>query len=234
MLLTRERNARAEAEAANRSKDEFLATVSHELRTPLNAITGWTTMLSGTLDAARTKRGLETIERNARAQAQLIEDLLDIGGSSGKLRLEVGAVDLASVGGSSPLESVPPAAHAKGQSLSAIEPRRRVIGRPGPHPADHLEPAVQRDQVHAQGRARRASARRAGDRTSRQRQDSGAGLPPSSSPTCSSASSKRDGTSTHERRARSRPPIVKSAGRAARRHGRGPSAKASDAARRSA
>ncbi|NVL78660.1 hypothetical protein HWN78_27175, partial [Escherichia coli] len=78
-LLERERNTRAEAEAANRSKDDFLAMVSHELRTPLNAITGWTSMLlSGALEPDRVKRALETIARNARSQAQLIDDLLGI------------------------------------------------------------------------------------------------------------------------------------------------------------
>ncbi len=99
VLLDRERNARAEAEAANRSKDEFLAMVSHELRTPLNAITGWTTMLlSGALDAMRTRRAYETIDRNARAQAQLIDDLLDIGRiTSGRLRLNESSVDVAAV-----------------------------------------------------------------------------------------------------------------------------------------
>ncbi len=99
VLLDRERNARAEAEAANRSKDDFLAMVSHELRTPLNAITGWTSMLlSGGLDPGRTRRAYETIDRNARAQAQLIDDLLDIGRiTSGRLRLSEGSVDVAAV-----------------------------------------------------------------------------------------------------------------------------------------
>ena len=99
VLLDRERNARAEAEAANRSKDDFLAMVSHELRTPLNAITGWTSMLlSGGLDPSRTRRAYETIDRNARAQAQLIDDLLDIGRiTSGSLRLSEGSVDVAAI-----------------------------------------------------------------------------------------------------------------------------------------
>jgi signal transduction histidine kinase/ActR/RegA family two-component response regulator len=71
--------AREEAEAANRAKDEFLAVVSHELRTPLNAILGWATILrGGRIDAATSADALETIERNARAQAQLIEDILDV------------------------------------------------------------------------------------------------------------------------------------------------------------
>lgn len=88
-----------EAQQANRTKDEFLATVSHELRTPLSAILGWVRLLRMS-KMAEDKRahGLETIERNARAQAQLIEDLLDVSRIiSGKLRLELRAVDLIAV-----------------------------------------------------------------------------------------------------------------------------------------
>jgi PAS domain S-box-containing protein len=94
-LLASERQARAEAEAANLSKDQFLAMVSHELRTPLNAMLGWGRLLkSGTLDAARRDRALDVIERNAIAQAQLIEELLDISRIvSGKLSLDVAPFD---------------------------------------------------------------------------------------------------------------------------------------------
>jgi NO-binding membrane sensor protein with MHYT domain/CheY-like chemotaxis protein len=90
-LLTRERGARDEAERLSALKDEFLATLSHELRTPLNAILGWASMLQrGGKDDETVKRGLETIERNARAQGQLIDDLLDMSRIiSGNLRLEV-------------------------------------------------------------------------------------------------------------------------------------------------
>ena len=97
--LERERRARADAEAANRSKDEFLAVVSHELRTPLNAITGWTRiLLGGTVDRTRQMAALQTIERNARAQAQLIDDLLDVGRIiSGNLTLHTEQVDVAAV-----------------------------------------------------------------------------------------------------------------------------------------
>ena len=97
--LDRERNARAEAEAANRSKDEFLAMVSHELRTPLNAIAGWTSMLlAGGLDDAKIRRAYETIDRNTRSQAQLIDDLLDIGRiTSGQLRLVESTLEVANV-----------------------------------------------------------------------------------------------------------------------------------------
>ncbi len=128
-LLEREQAARAEAEEANRSKDEFLAMVSHELRTPLNAITGWASMLSaGTLDRSRRKRAVETIERNARAQKQLVEDLLDVTRIvSGKLRIERGRLDVASIVELA-LESVRPSAEAKGLELvSEISPNLPVI-----------------------------------------------------------------------------------------------------------
>jgi signal transduction histidine kinase/ActR/RegA family two-component response regulator len=88
--------ARARAEAANRTKDEFLATLSHELRTPLTAILGWARLLvSRPTDTAAMPRGLEVIERNARAQAQLVDDLLDVSRIiTGKLRLDVRPVEL--------------------------------------------------------------------------------------------------------------------------------------------
>src|SRR5262249_33537017 len=87
--------AKADAEAANRLKDEFLATLSHELRTPLNAILGWARILSnGPVDPEDLREGLETIDRNAKAQVQLVEDLLDISRViSGNLRLDVQRVN---------------------------------------------------------------------------------------------------------------------------------------------
>ena len=87
---------REEAEAANAAKDQFLATISHELRTPLNAIMGWTSLVrSGDLDEETVQQALEVIERNARVQAQLIEDLLDVSRIiSGNFRLEFGEIDL--------------------------------------------------------------------------------------------------------------------------------------------
>jgi signal transduction histidine kinase/ActR/RegA family two-component response regulator len=120
-LLEREQEARAQAEAANRAKDEFLASVSHELRTPLSAMLGWSRILrEGTLDATGIRRALDTIERNARAQAQLIEDLLDVSRiTTGKLRLDVQWVELAPVI-QAVLDTVRPAADAKEIQLQAI------------------------------------------------------------------------------------------------------------------
>jgi signal transduction histidine kinase/BarA-like signal transduction histidine kinase len=98
-LLERAQAARAEAEEANRAKDQFLAMLSHELRTPLNAMLGWITMLrSGRADAEATARALETIERNTRMQAALIEDLLDVSRiTAGKLSLQRVPVKLPAV-----------------------------------------------------------------------------------------------------------------------------------------
>lgn len=113
-LLSSEREARREAESANRLKDEFLATISHELRTPLTAILGWAHLLrAGHLDGTSGNHALETIERNARAQAQLIDDLLDVSRIiTGKLRLDVRQVDPASFIESA-IEALHPAAEAK-------------------------------------------------------------------------------------------------------------------------
>jgi len=113
-LLVREQAARTEAERANRTKDEFLATLSHELRTPLTAILGWTHLIrSGNLDNAIMPRALETIERNARSQSQLIDDLLDVSRIiSGKLMLDLRPVELASLVETS-VDTVRPMAEAK-------------------------------------------------------------------------------------------------------------------------
>src|ERR1051326_3372376 len=120
-LLESERIARAKAEEANRLKDEFVATISHELRTPLTSILGWTALLrTGALEQAKTALALETVERNARTQAQLIEDLLDVSRIiTGKLRLNFRPVMLAPVVESA-LASVKPMAEAKGVRLQPV------------------------------------------------------------------------------------------------------------------
>ncbi|MFN2493703.1 MAG: response regulator [Pyrinomonadaceae bacterium] len=98
-LLVLEQAARAEAEQANRTKDEFLATLSHELRTPLTAILGWSHLVrTGKLDEPQLARAVETIERNARSQSQLIDDLLDVSRIiTGKLQIEPRRVNVCSV-----------------------------------------------------------------------------------------------------------------------------------------
>jgi signal transduction histidine kinase/ActR/RegA family two-component response regulator len=113
-LLESERNARAEAERASAMKDEFLATLSHELRTPLSAILGWAQVLRlRTMKQEELRQGLEAIERNARVQVQLIEDLLDMSRiTSGKLRLDMQPVDPVTFVEAA-LEAVRPAAEAK-------------------------------------------------------------------------------------------------------------------------
>jgi len=129
--LSREQIARTEAETANRMKDEFLATVSHELRTPLNAIIGWTHMLRRSrLDDDTKSRALETIERNAKSQAQLVEDILDVSRMiSGKLRLKVALVDTALVINNA-VDAVQLAANSKGIELQVtLDPAaRHVLG----------------------------------------------------------------------------------------------------------
>jgi PAS domain S-box-containing protein len=120
-LLASEKLARSEAERANRLKDEFLATISHELRNPLNAIMGWAHMMRvGKLTPANLDRAVETIYRNAKSQAQLVADLLDVSRIvSGKLRLDVRAVDLIAIVNAA-IDSVRPAVEAKGIQLQTI------------------------------------------------------------------------------------------------------------------
>lgn len=123
-LLAREQQARAQAEQANRLKDEFLATLSHELRTPLNSILGWTSLLrKQRFNPEKAARALEIIERNAHVQTQLIEDLLDVSRIiRGQLRLNICPVDLNQIIEGA-METVQPAADAKGIELeSFLEP----------------------------------------------------------------------------------------------------------------
>jgi PAS domain S-box-containing protein len=122
-ILAREREARKEAEAANRLKDEFLATLSHELRTPLNAIMGWVSMLRhGALDEAGRERAMEVIERNLRSQQQLISDILEVSRIiRGQLRLDLRPVDVVQAV-SAAIDSVAPTAIAKHQTLTPALP----------------------------------------------------------------------------------------------------------------
>jgi PAS domain S-box-containing protein len=123
-LLASERAARTEAERASQLKDEFLATVSHELRTPLNAILGYAGLMRrGVIKPSEVPDAVEVIERNARVQAQIIEDILDMSRIvSGKLRLDVQPVDLSAVVDAA-LDTVQPAADAKGIRLTrAVDP----------------------------------------------------------------------------------------------------------------
>jgi PAS domain S-box-containing protein len=129
---TRERALRDEAELANRAKDEFLATVSHELRTPLSAILGWTVMLRRRQLGAETDRALAIVERNARAQTRLINDVLDLSRIiSGKLVLSLGSTNVVEAVGAA-VETVAPAAEAKGIEITCEMPgEATVAGDPG-------------------------------------------------------------------------------------------------------
>ena len=126
--LAAERAARNEAERANRTKDEFLATLSHELRTPLNSIIGWTSLLRmPQLTEEKRRQGIDVVERNAKAQARLIEDLLDMHRiAAGKAKLEMAAVDLGAITDEA-LKSMRPQYEQKGVALETRSPRRPVV-----------------------------------------------------------------------------------------------------------
>ncbi len=132
-LLEAEQAARKSAEAATRMKDEFLATVSHELRTPLHSILGWAQMLrSGMLEGPRVSRALETIERNAAAQRELIDDLLDVSRIvRGNMRLQRRKMDVVSVVQAA-MDTVRPSAETKGiaLSMSAERPSEEIWADP--------------------------------------------------------------------------------------------------------
>jgi len=119
-LLAEAREARAEAEAASRAKDQLLSIVSHELRTPLASMMGWVRVLGqGKLTPERTARALKTIERSGRMQAEMIDDLLDVSRIvTGRLRLNLGQVDLRAVAQAA-LDAIRPDAVAKGVRLEA-------------------------------------------------------------------------------------------------------------------
>ena len=120
VLLASERAARSEAERAARMKDEFVSTLSHELRTPLNAIVGWTGVLKHDQTPETLAKGLTVIDRNLRRQSQMIDDLLDVSRIiSGKMRLDVQRVELASVIEEA-VASAQPAADAKGVRVITV------------------------------------------------------------------------------------------------------------------
>ncbi|MBA5605978.1 hybrid sensor histidine kinase/response regulator [Duganella sp. FT3S] len=120
-LLVKERAGRKEAERVSLMKDEFLLTLSHELRTPLNSIFGWTQILDSNYeDAAIVRKGIEVIDRNVRLQTRLIDELLDLSSiASGKIRLEMQPVELATVIGAA-VESIMPAAESKHIELEYV------------------------------------------------------------------------------------------------------------------
>ena len=144
------RSERAEAEIASRTKDQFLATLSHELHTPLQAILGWVRMLrSGSLDETVAARALETIERNARIQARLIDDLLDVSRIvSGKVQLDCRIVELPLVIDAA-IDAVRATAYARRIRLHADRPGRgRGVGRSRATAAGGRQPGLQCRQVH--------------------------------------------------------------------------------------
>jgi signal transduction histidine kinase len=140
-VLARRRidNLRRAAENANRAKDEFLSTLSHELRTPLNAMVGWSTLLrAGSVPAEQRDKALETIERNARVQARLVEDMLDLARiEQGKLVLSVGPLELVRVVEAA-IDAVKPAADAKQIRLQPVlDSHATIVGD-----ADRLQQVV--------------------------------------------------------------------------------------------
>jgi signal transduction histidine kinase/ActR/RegA family two-component response regulator len=198
-LLAREQRAREEAETANRLKDEFLATLSHELRTPLNAVLGWAvTLRTAQLDAATRARALEAIERNARAQSQLIEDLLDISRIvTGKLRLDVRLLEPIVVVEAA-LDAMRPAARAKDIEITtALEPRTGpVYGDP-----DRLQQVVLNlltNAIKFTGKGGRIDVEltRTASHVEISIGDSGQGIPPAMLPYVFDRFRQADGSST--------------------------------------
>jgi CheY-like chemotaxis protein/nitrogen-specific signal transduction histidine kinase len=132
--LSQERARRADAERANRQKDEFLSTLGHELRAPLNAILGWSRLLeTGRLAHDEVQRGGQTIARNVRALAQLVDDLLDLSGMvSGKIRLDAEETDIGEIVEAA-LETLQSTADAKGVALRKVLPRSECLVFGDPH-----------------------------------------------------------------------------------------------------
>ena len=197
-LLESEQRARANAEAVNRLKDEFLATLSHELRTPLNAILGWSHLLSsGKGDKATLERAIGVIRNNAMAQSQLIEDILDVSRIiGGKLRLKLGEVPLRAVIEAA-LDSVSPAAQAKAIAIHReIEEIDPIVGD-----QDRLQQIVWNllsNAVKFTPREGRVIVRlqRRGDEVVLRVEDTGVGIPADFLPYVFDRFSQADGTAT--------------------------------------
>jgi signal transduction histidine kinase len=198
-LLLREQAARIQAEEATHLKDEFLATVSHELRTPLHAITGWVQLLrTGQLDEEAAQRAVESIERNAQAQGQLINDLLDISRIiSGKLRLDLRPTQLARVIEAA-IDTMRPAAQAKNV---------RIVLSPGPDPGTIVADFERMQQVvwnllsnavkfSESGSEVRVAARRSGQGIELSVEDQGSGIAQEFLPHVFQAFRQADGSST--------------------------------------
>jgi signal transduction histidine kinase len=180
-LYEEARAARAEAETANRLKDDFLATVSHELRTPLNAVLGYSQLLGmGGRSPEQVRRAVEAIERNVKSQAQLIDDLLDVSRIvSGKLRLELQPVEPATVVHNA-VEAVAPSAAAKSVALvttldPAAGPVRGDAGRLQQVVWNLLSNAIKFTPEGGRVEVRLA---RAGDNVELAVRDTGRGIPP--------------------------------------------------------
>jgi PAS domain S-box-containing protein len=198
--LGSERTARQEAELASRMKDEFLATLSHELRTPLNAILGWAHMIrTGDADASLYARGTEVIERNARAQAKIIDDLLDMSAIiSGKVRLDVEPIDLAALVRSA-IETARPAADARGVPLcTELGPLDGAAPRGDPGRLQQVLWNVVSNAIKFTPRDGHVtvSLRRAGDQVELAVADSGQGIAPDFLPHVFDRFRQADATST--------------------------------------